>query len=443
MCTCAFLGTIPKRQKKKVIESKPPANGKDPEAVNPQDTVLLDIVARIANDKSVTNGPIIQTAKGWLVVIGEGDVLPAVEMGARFLETGQTACVWSHSKYAFGPGTRTYEDNQKLPPYSNVIFELTLTQIVMDTSRLNPYFSIQKALSKKNIANDIYQYEWCPALKRASYNREEGKVDPDCTTAMKRAIRLYQKSAKEMETVLGGTYLNSVEEDHPQRHQCQQLMLDCLNNIVAVHLRQHEYHDAKLAGVEVLKQDSKNLKGLLRAAKATLNDPASTLEEVKATLVAAESQITYKNQQEEKELRRLQRQFKQFKQQYKRKTKEMFANKLTGGTSLLGDEAAIATTIKQEDEGKKETITAGKSGPTDKIVKDTTDEPEEESTENESKFWRTQIINMVVQVGIPLLLFLLFRWSNARANETLATSFTTVGDSSSTEKAQNEGEEFG
>ena len=63
--------------------------------------------------------------------------------------------------------------------------------------------------------------------------------------------------------------------------------------------------------------------------------------------------------------------------------------------------------------------------------------------ENESKFWRTQIINMVVQVGIPLLLFLLFRWSNARANETLATSFTTVGDSSSTEKAQNEGEEFG
>jgi hypothetical protein len=36
---------------------------------------------------------------------GEGDVLPALEMAVCFLESGQTVWVWSHSKYAFGPGT--------------------------------------------------------------------------------------------------------------------------------------------------------------------------------------------------------------------------------------------------------------------------------------------------------------------------------------------------
>eukprot|EP00980_Cylindrotheca_fusiformis_P030728 scaffold25316_cov215-Cylindrotheca_fusiformis.AAC.1 len=82
-----------------------------------------------------------------------------------------------------------------------------------------------------------------------------------------------------MEKLLNGTYFNQVEEDHPQRHQVQQVMLDSLNNIVAVYLRQKEFHKAKQAAVEVLKQDPKNVKALLRAAKASLLDNASTMEE--------------------------------------------------------------------------------------------------------------------------------------------------------------------
>jgi hypothetical protein len=55
-----------------------------------------------------------------------------------------------------------------------------------------PYFTIQKALTRKNIANDIYQHEWCPPSKDA--------------------IRLYTKAAKDMQTLLQVTYFNQVEK---------------------------------------------------------------------------------------------------------------------------------------------------------------------------------------------------------------------------------------
>lgn len=195
-----------------------------------------------------------------------------------------------------------------------------MTQIIVDTSRLNPYFTIQKAISRKAIANDIYQNEWCPPPK--------GEQEPSCEAAMTRALRLYKKAAQGMETLLGGTYFNQVEDNHPQRLQATQIMLDSLNNIAAVYLRQKQYHEAKQSAVEVLKQDPKNIKALLRAAKASLLDPASTMEEVQAALQAADNEITYKHPQEEKELKRLKAEYKRKHEEYKKKTKEMFSNKL-------------------------------------------------------------------------------------------------------------------
>jgi hypothetical protein len=227
-----------------------------------------------------------------LLAVGEGDVLPALEMAIRFMETGQSARVWGHSKDAFGPGTRVFETTTVLP-FANVMYEVAVRKIVMDNSRLNPYSTIQKSLTRKNIANDIYQHEWCKPPKNDS-------DDPSCDAAMTRAIRLYNKAAKEMETLLQGTHFNQVEKYHPQRIQSQQLLLDSLNNIVAVYMKQHEYHKAKQGAVEVLKQDPKNLKGILRAAKSALLDPASTMEEVKAALEAAESEITYQKSERRK-----------------------------------------------------------------------------------------------------------------------------------------------
>ena len=133
---------------------------------------MIDFSARIANDKSEAEGDVvIEEVKGWLVTIGEGDVLPCLEMAIRFMETGQTSVVWSHSKYALGNGTRTYTNSKgekvQLPPHTNLLLQVKVVMFVMDTSRLNPYFNIQKATTRKSIANDIYQHEWCPAPKSA------------------------------------------------------------------------------------------------------------------------------------------------------------------------------------------------------------------------------------------------------------------------------------
>jgi hypothetical protein len=308
---------------------------------------------------------LFQQAQSWLIVVGDGDVLPAIEMGVRFMETGQTALVWSHSKYAMGPGTRTYPQPKTkaetmmmmtgepvpelvVPPYSNVMYKITLVQKVMDTSRLNPYFTIQKALTKKKIANDIYQHEWCPSPTSAQ--------EPTCQQAMNRAIRLYQRAAKEMETLLQGTYFANVEPDHPQRLECRQLLLDVLNNVVAVHLKQKQYHQAKLASVHVLEHDPHNLKALLRAAKASLYDPASTLEEAKAALKAAADDITYKNPAEEQQLQQLKALFRKKQHQYRTQTKNMFGNKLASNNSSNTTVTNNSNSNNISSKTKKETV---------------------------------------------------------------------------------------
>jgi len=353
----------------KVIKSDRPRNNKDPASIQPNDAVMIDFVARIADDRSSEDGPVIQEVKDWFIVVGEGDVLPALELAIRFMDSGSTVRVWSHSKYAFSSGTRKHEETQ-LASNTNVMFEVTVSQIIADTSGLNPYFTIQKAVSRKTIANDAYKHEWCPPP-----NTDQ---DPSCDAAMARALRLYKKVAQEMETLLGGTYFKQVEENHPQRLQATQIMLDSLNNTVAVYLRQMQYHEAKQSAVEVLKQDPKNIKALLRAAKAALLDPASTMEEVQAALSAADSEITYKQPQEEKELKRLKAQYKQKQQEYKKKTKEMFGNKLN-----------------KKESSDKEASTAK----LEKVLAD---------TKERIPIWKSPVAR--VQVLLLLAIFLLYRF---------------------------------
>lgn len=90
----------------KVIKSDRPRNNKDPAPIQPNDAVMIDFVARIADGRLSTDGPIIQEVKDWFIVVGDGDVLPALELSIRFMDSGSTARVWSHSKYAFSSGTR-------------------------------------------------------------------------------------------------------------------------------------------------------------------------------------------------------------------------------------------------------------------------------------------------------------------------------------------------
>lgn len=229
--------------------------------------------------------------------------------------------------------------------------------------------------------------------------------EPSCDAAMTRALRLYKKTVQGMETLLGGTYFNQVEENHPQRLQATKVMLDSMNNIVAVYLRQKQYHEAKQSAIEVLKQDPKNIKGLLRAAKASLLDPASTMEEVQAALSAAENEITYKHPQEEKELKRIKTQYQQKQQEYKKKTKEMFSNKLNK-QDTPGKEGIPNSPLSKAAANIELGSTANADG---------TENPEEKRVDDiqeRKPFWKSTAFDGGVQVLLLLLFILLYRFLN-------------------------------
>jgi hypothetical protein len=281
------------------------------------DNVLIDFIGRQSNDITHLDGPIFQSVKGWLVGVGEKDVLvKALAEGLEKLKEGDTAYIWSSAKWALGElGTRKHKvssntDSSKngeapatlqdqfytLPVNSSVLYEITVTSIVADTSRLNPYFTIQKALTKKNIANDLYQWEWASS-----------------GTTREKSIRLYEKAGKDMETLLDGTYFASVEPDHPQRKQCRSIMFDSYNNVIAVYMRAKRFAKAKDAAKVVLKLDKNNLKALLRLAKVCLQDPSTSLEDSDKAISAAEQAIVYKDKEEEIEVKKLRAQWKRKK----------------------------------------------------------------------------------------------------------------------------------
>lgn len=222
------------------------------------------------------------------MVVGQNEINDALDIALTSMQNHQTAFVWSTAKYAFGPHPRTFPSgNEKytLPPNSSVLYHISRTMKVKDTSRLNPYFTLQKTTTRKNIANDLYVCEW-PQRKD-------------------RALRLYQKAAKDMEILVDGTYFQQVGTDHPQYKEARQLMLDSYNNILALHMRANHYADAKEMGAAVLKKDPRNLKALLRLAKVAMMDPKATLEEADEAIKTLENAVTYKNKQEEEEARKL------------------------------------------------------------------------------------------------------------------------------------------
>lgn len=296
----------------KVVEHKKPLSVKKEEAAEEElplvkidDTVLINLTARQADHINHIDGAIVQQGKSWVVGVGDLDVLPkAIELGLVYLRAGDIAHIYSTPIYAYGENSiRKYKPSMKdpeftLPANSCVLFDVELLQIVADTSRLNPYFPIQKATTRKLIANDIYQNEW-------------NSGGP----ARERAIRLYEKVVKDMKKLLDGTYFANVEVDHPQKKQCKALVIDSLNNVTAVCMSAKRYHKGKEYVYEVLeKHDPNNVKALIRYIKCCLYDEKEfTVQETSDAIKRGESIITYKHPNEEEELKKIKQQFKRKK----------------------------------------------------------------------------------------------------------------------------------
>jgi hypothetical protein len=247
--------------------------------------VVIDFVGRQASTRDDEKGPIFHAAKDWLIVVGDKDVVPALEMGIRFLQEDSHGVVYSHSKFAYGNIVRLSGD-YKLPPSSNVVYYVHVKKIVNASE-------VEIAQSRKKIANDSYENEWSDG---------HGKDRP---------LYLYKKAADAMNHWL----ISSPDDETAKR-----ILIDCLNNMAAVHLRAKQYGKAKEVATNVLMHDPDNLKALCRAARAAMLDPGGSYEESDAAIAAAEIVNG-----DDPDVIKLRVELEHRKRDYKRKSKAMFS----------------------------------------------------------------------------------------------------------------------
>jgi hypothetical protein len=415
---------------------------------------LIGRQADTPNDALTFSGPVFHQAANWMVVIAEKDVLPCVELAIRFMSVGDTAVVWSHSKFAYGASQRKYCSNDNhdaaitsLPPHSHVCYQVTIHSIVSDRDRAAPEFAIQAALAKKQIANDIYANElW------------NNKNKDGLASTKSRTMHLYNRALLYCDQIFSlvgdeADEHSSVDEDEYDkstlRLQAMTAYIDCLNNMTAVHLRTKDYKQAKATSIRVLLKDSNNAKALVRVAKASLHDPASDYEEVKEAILAAQDVLdkslvaSQGNDSNSSELRALQKdlqavraEFQQQKRDYKKKTRD-FMSKMSLGLQKpdSDDNAANVDNISEADEGGEARADAQNTdadADDDRAHVDTldTDADSEDdlnvsldklkelkdsiANESPSPFslpsWKSQMVQSVLQVMLPIAVFWLIRY---------------------------------
>jgi hypothetical protein len=134
----------------------------------------------------------------------------------------------------------------------------------------------------------------------------------------------------------------------------------------------------------VLLHDPDNLKGMVRAAKAALLDPASSYEEAEAAIAAAET-----DHPDDSEVIKLRIELKQRKHAYKKRTKEMFSKP---GKNEQPSKRESATVLEERSSADDETENA-----------------ETEPTESTTRWWRKnwrqwEWKNIILPYGFQLLI---------------------------------------
>jgi hypothetical protein len=316
-------------------ESTSPTPISDGEEIQYQDAVRIDFRGRWAptfeqdmQDDSV----VFQEVSQCWIMVGDKSVVPALEMGIRFLKVGESALIWSHSKYAMGQHMRTiptqstssldknnHSNATCIPPESNVLYEVTVHECIPNLD-ISPDLTVQIGQCQKEMANDVYTHEWTDGL------------------ALPRVKYLYTKCAQLMENLLLQEEVNDALSTSDWHERAWLLRLDCLHNLVALYLRAQQYAAAKAAAVNALQLDPHHGKTLVRAAKAALYDPASSFEEVQAALEAAREVIPTSVAPNDSsppqdalahDLQKLQAEFQRRHAEYRKKTKAMFSKMTT------------------------------------------------------------------------------------------------------------------
>ena len=280
--------------------------------------------------------------RGCLIALGDGDVIPGLEMAARFLSIGQRAIVKCRSKYAYGAGGRraaaaaaaaadtasnsTTGVTKDLPPNSDVVLDVCVRDIIPSRRLLeDDDLKIQLASSKKQLGNECYQYEW-----------------DDHGMGKGRALKLYGKARDSMMDLLSEIETRQEKDDAVEltgaKQKAASILIDCLNNISAVHLKAKAYGKAKESAATVLQYDPNNIKALCRAARAAIFDPNGTFEECEMAIAAAE-EIDGENA----DVKRLRVELDRRKKQHKKREKAMYSKMMAGGGDVHVHEQQMQT----------------------------------------------------------------------------------------------------
>lgn len=263
-----------------------------------------DLVLSLINHEPCKGFKKFREEKQFMIKLGSSDVCQALELSVRYLKVNECAIVSSHSKYAH-PYGRKSQFGTDLPTNARCYFRVRVNNIMPYMADQSYSFRLNIAKQLKAIGNDYYINEWIGP------KGEFGKVN---------ALRKYNASTEELMAMAKDLKEESEKDITLEREVCS-LLVDCFNNISAVHYRDKEYTKSKEAAIEVIKLDPDNVKALIRAGKCALL--TGCFEECLFTI-----QTVRDIDKDNKDLHKLQLDYREKMTSYRNKEKKMYENML-------------------------------------------------------------------------------------------------------------------
>ncbi|XP_007907980.1 FKBP prolyl isomerase 16 [Callorhinchus milii] len=200
------------------------------------------------------DGTIVDRDPKLTFVIGDGDVIQALELCAYSMELNEIALVISDGKYAYGHLGRAPD----IRADATVVYEVQLLKVrnAPDLTTLSAPDRIRRCKQKRERGNYYFQ--------REDYHN---------------AVRLYNQALE---------LLNISSEINPTAEEAEELREDglkCLNNLAAVQLKLEMHEEVITSCNAVLSLDPNNVKALFRKGK--LLSEKENYEEAMETLKKA------------------------------------------------------------------------------------------------------------------------------------------------------------
>lgn len=217
--------------------------------------------------------------------IGEGDCFPGLELTLRHAKVGELFEAMTKSKFAYGLAGRVSFSMQdptlgtveipEIPPNTDLLYEVEVLSHLQD-DQFDLESLRQCGIKEQDInTEDNTQMKRLHALNNLILRKECGNrwyLYQDYS----RASKAYSKA-----TQIADHYFKTNSESESTNSSNSELIANadrplvdtyiaCLNNLAACHINKNEFLKAKDMCVRVLEFDPRNVKALLRAAKATL-----------------------------------------------------------------------------------------------------------------------------------------------------------------------------